>query len=123
MTEPVVPPAAPLPPVKEPAAASKKSGAKRILYGILAAFTTPEAIKAEKSLAATVLTRLAITVAGAVPFRSVVLVKVLGSDDLTVSPKLLFLVVAAICFAIALLGAVNVLHGVNQAAWDDGGFP
>ena len=75
MTEPVVPPAAPVPaPVKEPVAASKKSGAKRILYGILAAFTTPDAIKAEKSLAATVLTRLQ-SLCRRCPFRSVSLSK------------------------------------------------
>lgn len=41
---------------------------KKILLGVLAALTTPEAIRAEKSLAVIVLTRLAILVpaAGAV---------------------------------------------------------
>lgn len=38
---------------------------KRILWGVAAAFTTPEAIKAEKSLAAIGLTRLAVLVPGA----------------------------------------------------------
>lgn len=38
---------------------------KKILMGILAAFTTPDAIKAEKSLAAVVLTRLAVLVPSA----------------------------------------------------------
>ena len=35
---------------------------KKILFGLLAALTTPEAIKAEKSLAVIVLTRAAILV-------------------------------------------------------------
>ena len=35
---------------------------KRILHGILAALTTPEAVKAEKSLAVVVLVRLALFV-------------------------------------------------------------
>lgn len=38
---------------------------KKILWGILAAFTTPEAIKAERSLAATVVTRLSVMVPSA----------------------------------------------------------
>lgn len=38
---------------------------KKILYGILAALTTPEAIKAEKSLAVIVLTRAAILIPSA----------------------------------------------------------
>lgn len=38
---------------------------KKILLGILAALTTPEAIKAEKSLAVIVLTRAAILVPSA----------------------------------------------------------
>jgi len=35
---------------------------KKILWGIAAAFTTPEAVKAEKSLAVIVLTRAAVLV-------------------------------------------------------------
>lgn len=38
---------------------------KKILFGVLAALTTPEAIKAEKSLAVIVLTRAAIMVPAA----------------------------------------------------------
>lgn len=38
---------------------------KKILLGILAAFTTPEAIKAEKSLAVIVLVRAAILIPSA----------------------------------------------------------
>ncbi len=45
-----------------PVPAPKTSAFKRILWGIAAAFTTPEAIKAEKSLAAIGLTRLAVLV-------------------------------------------------------------
>lgn len=40
--------------------APKASGWSKVLWGVLAAFTTPEAVKAEKSLAAVVLTRLAV---------------------------------------------------------------
>lgn len=36
--------------------------------------------------------------------------------------SLFFLVAAAVCFAIALLGAVGVLHGVAEQAWVDGGL-
>lgn len=36
------------------------SGAKRIFHGVVAGLSTPEAVKAEKSLAAIVLTRLAL---------------------------------------------------------------
>lgn len=42
-----------------------KAKLKRVLWGVAAAFTTPEAIKAEKSLAAIGLTRLAVLVPGA----------------------------------------------------------
>ena len=42
-----------------------KAALKRVALGVLAAFTTPEAIKAEKSLATIVLTRLAILVPAA----------------------------------------------------------
>lgn len=42
-----------------------KQHVKKVLWGIAAAFSTPEAVKAEKHLAVTVLTRLAITVPGA----------------------------------------------------------
>lgn len=42
-----------------------RSTLKKILYGLLAAFTTPEAIKAEKSLAVIVLTRAAVLVPSA----------------------------------------------------------
>lgn len=38
---------------------------KKVLYGILSAFTTPEAIKAEKSLLAVALTRAAILIPSA----------------------------------------------------------
>ncbi len=38
---------------------------KRVLWGVLAALTTPEAIKAEKSLATLVLTRAAILIPSA----------------------------------------------------------
>lgn len=50
---------------------------KKILYGVLAAFTTPEAVKAEKSLAALILTRVAILVPSAA-FLIDALVKFLG---------------------------------------------
>jgi hypothetical protein len=50
---------------------------KKILWGVAAALTTPEAIKAEKSLATIVLTRAAILVPAAAGVIAVV-VKLLG---------------------------------------------
>lgn len=51
---------------------------KKILWGILAAFTSPEAVKAEKSLAALALTRAAVLVPSAAGVIYVVL-KALGA--------------------------------------------
>lgn len=50
---------------------------KKILWSILAAFTTPEAIKTEKNLAVVVLTRLAILIPAAAAGITLV-VKLLG---------------------------------------------
>jgi hypothetical protein len=56
---------------------AKTSTAKRILWGLAAALTTPEAVKAEKSLATIALTRLAILVPAAA-FVITAVVKALG---------------------------------------------
>ena len=41
---------------------------------------------------------------------------------MTLSANRVFLLIAAICFAIALLGAVSAVQGVQQDAWVDGGL-
>ena len=51
---------------------------KKILAGVAAAFTTPEAVKAEKTLAVVVITRLIITLGGTAAFVDVV-AKLLGA--------------------------------------------
>lgn len=51
---------------------------KKILWGIAAALTTPEAVKAEKSLAAIVVTRAAVLVPSA-GFVAVFVLKLLGA--------------------------------------------
>lgn len=60
-----------------------KAGLKRVGAGILAAFTSPEAIKAEKSLLALALTRAAVLVPAAAVLIDL-LVKALGGP--AVSP-------------------------------------
>lgn len=62
-----------------------KSQAKKIVAGVAAALSSPDAIKAEKSLAALVLTRVAVlvpTAAGIV----LVIIKALGGPDTGVTP-------------------------------------
>lgn len=64
---------------------SLKAKLAAIAAGILAALTSPEAIKAEKSIAALVLTRVAVlvpTAAGIV----LVIIKALGGPDTGVTP-------------------------------------
>lgn len=51
---------------------------KKILWGIAAAFTTPEAIKAEKSLAAIAVTRFVVLVPAAAVVGGVIL-RLLGA--------------------------------------------
>ena len=41
---------------------------------------------------------------------------------MTFNRNLIFLVVALVCFAVALLLDLNVLHGGHHAAWVDGGL-
>ena len=41
---------------------------------------------------------------------------------MTLSANRVLLFAAAVCFAIALLGAVGAVNGVQQDAWADGGL-
>ena len=41
---------------------------------------------------------------------------------MTLNRHLVFLIAAAVCFVVALLLALGVIHGSNEDAWELGGF-